>query len=324
MRKLYFYLLLFPNCLYVNAQVVWKGPVITFTKEASADFTNAANQDRITGNVWITRGNTQGLFNIKKEASYTGSSPNDTEWAVGSIDNYASLTYTNWFTWFGKNPSGIVDRNAVVHLKSENIYFGIKFLSWGQRAEEGGKFSYQRTTATVMPVTLQTFSGSASNNSTILHWRTAIEVNNKYFDIEHSLDGKNFLSVGRVEGNGSSTLEHAYSFTHTGLSSGKHFYRIAQQDLNGIVKYSQIILVTVNATTTLQIRPNPATLFISITASSVLKGNEFSINSYSGQVVMKGKISDQQINVQNLSSGQYWLILKTNSGELLKAQFLKK
>ena len=50
-----------------------------------ADWTMEANQDRITDNVWLTRANTRGIFNIKTESNYTDNmSPADTEWAFGT------------------------------------------------------------------------------------------------------------------------------------------------------------------------------------------------------------------------------------------------
>ena len=48
---------------------IWNGPTIQFSKEDGADFTQESNQDRITPNVWITRGNGGQIFNIAKEDS---------------------------------------------------------------------------------------------------------------------------------------------------------------------------------------------------------------------------------------------------------------
>ncbi|MCW3105498.1 MAG: hypothetical protein JWQ09_4 [Segetibacter sp.] len=324
MRKLYFFLLLLFISRFVNAQTVWTGPVITFTKAGSADPTLEANQDRITENVWITRGNTQGLFNIKKEASYSGNSPNDTEWATGTIDNYANLTYTNWFTWYGQSPTGIINENSVVHLISENIYIGIKFLSWGQRTQAGGSFSYQRTTASTLPITLKAFSASASKQNALLKWSTATELDNDRFEIEHSLNGRDFTPIAQVKANGTSTTEHSYTYLHENIAAGKHFYRIIDIDKNGNKRYSQIITLSSGGASTLQLYPNPATSFISVTASSLLQGNEFTISSLTGQMVLKGIISQQQIDVQKLTSGHYWFVVKTKDGELLKTQFLKR
>src|SRR5262245_1359888 len=118
-----------------GAPTIWTGPQTTFTKAASADPTQAANQDRLTPNVWITRGNTAGLYNAKTETSFSHfSSPADTEWANGTTANYNSLSYTDWNTWaksINTSPPGTIGVNAVLHLKSENIYIDIKFTSWG-------------------------------------------------------------------------------------------------------------------------------------------------------------------------------------------------
>ena len=49
---------------------VWDGPVIYFEKEEEADFLDKINQDSITENIKITRGNDGGqIFNIAKENS---------------------------------------------------------------------------------------------------------------------------------------------------------------------------------------------------------------------------------------------------------------
>ena len=129
-----------------QAATVWTGPKVVFTKADGADPKQAPNQDRLTSNVWLTRGASQGLYNIAREAFFTHSaSPADTEWASGTTANYASLTYTDWETWarsVGKPPAtpGV---NAVLHLKTDDIYLDIKFLSWSERS---GGFSYERST----------------------------------------------------------------------------------------------------------------------------------------------------------------------------------
>jgi hypothetical protein len=133
-----------------RAQVIWNGPPITFTQAAGADPSLAANQDRITPNVWITRGSAQGIYNAHSESGFTGFfSPQDTTWADGTTALALTLSYTDWNTW-AKNvhggPPNTVGVNAVVHLVSENIYLDLKFTSWGG---VGGGFSYVRSTAAV-------------------------------------------------------------------------------------------------------------------------------------------------------------------------------
>jgi hypothetical protein len=126
-----------------DAATIWNGPPITFSKANGADPTQAANQDRITPQVWITRGSSRGIYNAKVESSYSDTSPADTEWAYGTTANLASLTFKSWVEWNGRIPPNMVGQDAVIHLISEDIYIDIKFTVWGSRA---GNFTYTRST----------------------------------------------------------------------------------------------------------------------------------------------------------------------------------
>jgi len=132
---------------------IWNGPRMTFRKPDNADWTDPTNQDRITPAVWLTRKNSQGLFNIEQEAGYnraTGTAPADTEWAYGTTANLWDLTFQTWHEWSrskGDTPS-IVGRDAVVHLISEDIYIDTKFTGWTSEGNGGG-FSYERAKAFV-------------------------------------------------------------------------------------------------------------------------------------------------------------------------------
>ncbi len=126
---------------------VWQGDRITFSKAEDSDWTLEQNQDRITDNVWITRADTKGLFNIKSETSYSKeTSPVDTEWAYGTTDEISSLTFKVWKDAID-NPLQAINKDMVVHLITDDIYIDIKLITWsiGREGEEGA-FSYERST----------------------------------------------------------------------------------------------------------------------------------------------------------------------------------
>lgn len=134
---------------FKTSGAIWNGPSMTFAKAANSDWTQAANQDRLTANVWLTRASTQGLFNIAtgKETSYdrnSNISPSDTEWAAGTTADFANLTFSSWYNWWGRNLSTIRNTDAVLHLITDDIYINIKFSDWG--ANNGGTFAYTRST----------------------------------------------------------------------------------------------------------------------------------------------------------------------------------
>ena len=149
-----------------RAATVWNGPTISFTKSNYANPLLAENQDRLTANVWITRGSSRGLFNAKTESSFTHYlSPAGTEWANGSLENYATLSYTDWNHWakgVNPNPYATVGVQAVLHLIPDDIYLSVQFTSWtggapGGGPSYGGGFSYLRSTPVPEPSSLLLF-----------------------------------------------------------------------------------------------------------------------------------------------------------------------
>ena len=126
---------------------IWTGPLLYFTNFSSADV------DMITPSVGITRGATRGLYNVVAENHYTHSlSPVGTEWGFGEVTNIGAINFSNWEDWFGGaaggGPTSTVGKDAVLHIIPEDIYIGIKFLSWNMGS---GGFVYARTTSSLVP-----------------------------------------------------------------------------------------------------------------------------------------------------------------------------
>jgi hypothetical protein len=88
----------------------------------------------------------QGIFNAVTETSYNKpSSPADTGWAVGSLANYSTLSYTTWQGAGGGHPALILPgQQLVLHLISDDIYLSVKFTSIDSTG--AGGFSYIRST----------------------------------------------------------------------------------------------------------------------------------------------------------------------------------
>ena len=133
----------------------------------------AANQDQLTANVALTRDTKRGLFNPLSEAIYSSAnlSPADTEWAIGTLANYQSLTYNNWTDCYGGAgllSTKILNNPSVLHLITDNIYLGITFTTWGG---SGGGFVYERTTAAAVPEPSPVILASAGLLLLAVSWR---------------------------------------------------------------------------------------------------------------------------------------------------------
>jgi len=126
-----------------SLSIVWDGPIISFEKEDEADYRNKINQDSITKNVKITRGNDGGqIFNIAKEnSSDKYKSPIGTEWAIGNLDQIDSLIFDSFR--IAVKPQFVVGKKLVMHLIDDDIYLSVEFESWSG-GKKGG-FSYNRS-----------------------------------------------------------------------------------------------------------------------------------------------------------------------------------
>ena len=139
------YILLLFTPLLCFSQTVWNGSPLTFTKQNFDNPSLESSQDRITGLVWLTRGNNGGqLYNAKTESNSSKSnSPIDTRWAFGTTSSLGSLTFS---TFRGTSkPKNAVGRDMVLHLVTEDIYIDIKITSWTSGSNSGGGFTYTRS-----------------------------------------------------------------------------------------------------------------------------------------------------------------------------------
>lgn len=97
----------------------------------------------------------------------------------------------------------------------------------------------------VVPVELVSFVASVSGNNVTLNWTTATEVNNSGFEILRSTQENSWESIGYIQGYGTTTENHIYSFTDQGLAEGNYSYKLKQIDFNGSFEYSNIVNVDV-------------------------------------------------------------------------------
>jgi photosystem II stability/assembly factor-like uncharacterized protein len=153
-----------------------------------------------------------------------------------------------------------------------------------------------------LAVELTLFTAKAINNKTTLTWQTANETNAQNFDIEKSLDGKNFIKIKEVKANNTPSVYQAFDDNFTESA----YYRLKINDLDGKTDYSKTVFVAYNKAQKLQIFPNPVKDKITILGASK---DDFKITDLLGRVILRGTLSDNQteVDVSALPSGLYLL-----------------
>ncbi len=89
----------------------------------------------------------------------------------------------------------------------------------------------------VLPVVLLSFTVTQSGPGALLEWSTASELNNDYFEVQYSLDGRQYQTLGRINGAGTTQEPQAYQATYPLEQPGLHFFRLAQYDYDGTRAY---------------------------------------------------------------------------------------
>lgn len=225
------------------AATIWNGPIITYSQPGT-DPTQAANQDRLTPNVWLTRANHDRLFNAVTETFCSrGISPTDTEWASGTLANHASLTYHDFSTWVDGLGSGhvnpkILNVDAVLHLKSEDIYLSIKFTGWG--AFGSGHFTYQRSTAAPAPP-VPTVNLTSPTNGQVFVAPATVTLTANATVSGGSVTNVGFFVNGALAGNDPS---NPFS-TVTGSLAAGNYALTAVATAGGISATSAVVTITV-------------------------------------------------------------------------------
>jgi len=221
----------------------------------------------------------------------------------------------------------VVSINDVTANNNPNLFFRIVFgpitapLKGNQRFDnvviEG--------TPITLPLKLAYFNAENIENAVKLNWNytNAISVSN--IVLEHSNNGKDFLALSTFKiGNSSNASQ---SFVDAAPFKNANYYRLKIVDVNGSITHSDIKTVMFNKKYSVQIAPNPATTILNINGNFTNeKTTATIINSQGKQVVVKditGSLSKASLNIANLQSGIYTLILNSAT-ETSHYQFIKQ
>lgn len=181
-----------------------------------------------------------------------------------------------------------------------------------------------------LPVSITKFNGRSDDcNKAILSWTTESEVNNNGFQIERSLNGKNFDKIGFVESMHNSNKRNDYTFEDSDYTiNGNYYYRLVAVDYDGSTMISDIEVVKRICETNFDftVYPNPTTEKLNIKFHGFeLSDQLISILDSSGKLIRKAMLNTAKVNellVKDLSPGVYNLKIENGGEEIIK-RFIK-
>ena len=187
-----------------------------------------------------------------------------------------------------------------------------------------------------LPVELISFIGWNDGDVNQLEWVTASEINNDKFIVTHSRDGVNFTEIGEVDGNGTSTEEITYNFTHVSPSIGRNYYQLIQVDFDGTTDRSDVVVIDVGEaqglTRLARLYPNPTNDVLNVEFEVDRSSKfEFMVIDVTGKIVASDILSlDRnlhriELDVSKYANGNYLIsVSDLETGEQYQAKFLKE
>jgi hypothetical protein len=177
----------------------------------------------------------------------------------------------------------------------------------------------------ILPVRFISIAASLIDNTSCkIKWQVATPtVNADKFEIEYSVDGRNWNNIGLMSIN--NTNQSNYEFLHTSIPVNNLYYRIREIDLDGSYIYSNVVLVRGKKSLgDFIIFPNPANNYIDVTAPYYIANKtEIILYDATGKMLISKTINSAtgQINTGNLSNGAYLLRI-INDGAITTRKIL--
>lgn len=180
------------------------------------------------------------------------------------------------------------------------------------------------------PVELLNFEAKAKDNSVLLEWTTAAEINNDYFTLEHSANGDAFRVLTTVQGNGNKNEISNYQYIDIEATEGVNYYRLYQTDYDGTTEFLGIVSVSLDVKT-ISVNSwcqeaDKLNVVISGTTEEPLEMQVYSITGElmeAKDLTISEGINTVQFNTSKLSQGVYLVKLTSTSKTIVLKVYLQ-
>jgi len=180
----------------------------------------------------------------------------------------------------------------------------------------GAVYVFQQASA--LPVTLATFTVSKVENQVYLQWTTSAETNASHFEIQKSLNAKDWSAIGTVEAAKESKRLLSYTHWDSQLAAGNIYYRLKMVDQDGSFAYSSIRNLLGDNGAELIAFPNPVADRIFIKAADSNQIESVEIRNTTGLLVYEtAQIDGEGIATHKWAPGNYIVQIRNTNGTLV-------
>ncbi|MEO1713683.1 MAG: T9SS type A sorting domain-containing protein, partial [Bacteroidota bacterium] len=195
-----------------------------------------------------------------------------------------------------------LESTAVLDVSTNTLTLG---------GESRGEYILGSTATNPLPVELLYFTASLNEVEQVaLSWSTVTEIDNEFFTIERSANGKDWSATVDLPGAGNSSEVLSYQAIDRSPLMGTSYYRLKQTDYDGQYSYSEVQVVERTANGSVGVSPTLGTglFYLKNTQEDELKINVFDTTGAlrkSWQITSGG--TSTELDLQQLPPGWYYL-----------------
>ena len=163
------------------------------------------------------------------------------------------------------------------------------------------------------------------NDEVRVSWSTRSEQAVSHFQVERSLDGRQWLPAGDAVNANNLSVEQDYRVTDDKAPAQRLYYRIRQQDFDGRFSYSAVVAVAAPGENLfVSVSPNPAPGSFRVLGVDPSTIGKIEIFDTRGAAVMSWSKTQTSYDIRTLVSGVYHVRVHLRTGEIQNTQLIKK
>lgn len=262
-------------------------------------------------------------------------------WTVNQVSGGTAQLFLNWdrskvmFPWYILSDIRVVFNNGGIWTNRGGSATG-NVSTIGNITSTAvntfGDFTFG-SVSPALPVVFVGIWAMSEERYNVVQWKTTRESNIDHFNIQRSADGITYNSIGSaIPGNNNNNNILSYNFSDNSPLATTNWYRIESVDIDGTVKYSQVVRCNIkNSGNAFYVINNPVlSAKINLAIADIYKGDyKYQLINASGQTAQKGSLSVKQGGIfsisinSNIMKGVYVFRLYNNSHSLINKIYIQ-
>jgi hypothetical protein len=167
--------------------------------------------------------------------------------------------------------------------------------------------------AAALPAKLDNFEAAKDGSGIKVSWTAATETGVMAYEIQRSVDGINFVTIGSVKAESKRT----YSYVDALPVATNNFYRLRIVDFDNKARISHIVSIKSKVNASIEVYPNPVRNTTVVQHPKASSGSRMQVVNLNGQVLIDMQLAPNTVvtplNLTGLKGGTYYVVFRSGT-----------